>query len=294
MTRTSSKLGITLCLLLLGILAAIPAFAGSAVIGSVAGSKNATLAGQALLPNTTIFSGDSLRVSDGVAVVAVGSSSRMVFGQETVASFLRDTDEVTVLLSRGSVSLYHPNDGVALRVKAGEVSVLPGKGFKTLGEVAMIGGAVRITAKEGVLRVEGNGRAVDVAKGRTITISAKPARTPKGGPGGPAVGAVGGGSALQVATLGAAGAAAVLAGVSISRANDARDAAAAAGATAAQADADAKAAIAAANAANATAGAADADAISVGCALNQLAHTAGISPPSPFTPPSGTTCPPEI
>ncbi|HEY6293431.1 MAG TPA: hypothetical protein VI455_17910, partial [Terriglobia bacterium] len=55
-------------LLLLGVLAAAPVYAGSAVIGSVAGSLNATVGGQALLPNTVIFSGDSLQVKDGAAV----------------------------------------------------------------------------------------------------------------------------------------------------------------------------------------------------------------------------------
>jgi len=105
----SSKLLIarlSLCLILLGLVAAVPAFAGSAVVGSVAGSMNATVSGQALLPNTTLFSGDSLQVKDGVAVVALGSTSRLVFGHDTVASFLRDSNEVTVLLSQGNVAVF--------------------------------------------------------------------------------------------------------------------------------------------------------------------------------------------
>ena len=96
-----------LCLVLLGLVAALPAFAGSAVVGSVAGSMNATVGGQTLLPNTTLFSGDSLEVKDGVAVVALGSASRLVFGRDTVASFLRDSNEVTVLLGQGNVSVFH-------------------------------------------------------------------------------------------------------------------------------------------------------------------------------------------
>jgi len=88
--------------------ATVPALAGSAVVGSVAGSTNATVGGQSLLPNTTIFSGDSLQVRDGVAVVAIGKSGRMVFGRDTVASFSRDASEVTVLLSQGTVSYSTP------------------------------------------------------------------------------------------------------------------------------------------------------------------------------------------
>jgi len=96
----------SLYLILLGLVSVVPAFAGSAVIGSVAGSMNATVSGQTLLPNTTLFSGDNLQVKDGVAVVALGSASRMVFGHDTVASFLRDSNEVTVLLSQGNVSVF--------------------------------------------------------------------------------------------------------------------------------------------------------------------------------------------
>ncbi len=46
-------------------------FAGSAVIGSVAGTMNAALGGHVLAPTATVFSGDSLQVSDDVAVVAI-------------------------------------------------------------------------------------------------------------------------------------------------------------------------------------------------------------------------------
>ncbi|HEV2382932.1 MAG TPA: hypothetical protein VG206_24465, partial [Terriglobia bacterium] len=67
-----STMGIALRTLLrfglLSALAAAPLYAGSAVVGSVAGSLNATVGGQALVPSTVIFSGDSLQVKDGAAV----------------------------------------------------------------------------------------------------------------------------------------------------------------------------------------------------------------------------------
>jgi len=119
----------SLFLILLGLVAAVPAFAGSAVVGSVAGSMNATVGGQTLLPNTTLFSGDSLQVKDGVSVVALGNASRMVFGRDTVASFLRDSNEVTVLLGQGNVSVFHEADGMPVRMKVGDVSVVPVSGF---------------------------------------------------------------------------------------------------------------------------------------------------------------------
>ncbi len=324
MSSKNLKWRVSLFLLLWGVVAARTALAGSAVIGSVAGSRNATIGGQVVLPNTTIVSGDSLQVNNGAAVVAVDGASRMVFGRDTTAAFLRSADEVTVLLSRGSLSMYHPGDGGALRVKVGDLSVMPARGFKTLGEVAMVGGSVVVTAKEGSLRVEGNGSAVEVARGKTITLPTTAARassSPR-----PAAGAVAG-IGWQVASVAAGGTSAVLSGVAISHANSARDAAnsastaaSAASTAATQADADAKAATAAATAATAAgtaattaANTADADAIAataaanaattaavadatiinaVGCAIDKVNPNVTVNgvKVSPYTPPAGKTC----
>jgi len=276
------KMFVALMVLAAALAVSLPMFAGSAIVGSVAGSMNATLGGQALVPNTTVFSGDSLQVKDGAAVVAVGPASRLVFGRETVASFLREAGEVTVLLGQGNVSMYQGQAGVGLRVKVGTVSVVPSTGFKTLGEVAMVNGAVVVTAKEGKLRVEGNGPAVDVAKGKTITVNAKAARAPQGGAGA----SVNAATALQVGSIAAGGTSAVLSGVAISRAGDAKDAAAAANATAASAVSAAQDAQAAAEAATAAAEAATEAANSAGCALNALNPDAV----SPYVPPDGYSC----
>jgi hypothetical protein len=288
MSTKNAILRVTLFTLLLGIVASVPALAGSAVIGSVAGSMNATVGGQSLLPNTTIFSGDSLQVRDGVAVVTVGSASRMVFGRDTVASFLRDANEITVLLSQGNVSVFHPTDGTSVRVKAGDVSIAPAAGFKTLGEVAMLNGSVVVTAKEGTLQVDDHGTTKNVAKGQTIVIAPKTAQKKGGGAGWGG----GGSTGLEVAAVGAGGAAAILAGVGMSRANDAKTNAANAitaanAATAAANTANTTAQGAATSAAAAAAAAADAD-FFAGCAYNM--STTGL-PDSPYVPPAGKPCP---
>jgi len=269
--------------LLLAMIALLPVLAGSAVVGSVAGSMNATVGGQALLPNTTIFSGDSVQVRDGVAVLAVSSTNRMVLGRDTLASFLRDNNAVTVLLSQGNVSVFHASDGAPVEVKAGAVSVAPAKGFKTLGEVAMLNGSVVISAKEGTLDVNDHGAVKKVTKGQTIVIAPKAKNSGKGG----AQGGWGGGgsTALEVAAVGAGGAAAILAGVAISKADDATTA----GNNATSA---ANAATSAANTANSTATTAASNAASAqlyaGCTYNFVVTG---TPDSPFVPPSGETCP---
>jgi hypothetical protein len=249
------------------------ALAGSAIIGSVAGSKNATIDGQALAPNTTVFSGDSLRVKEGAAVVAVGRGSRLVFGEETVASFLREGTEVTVLLGQGNVVLYQGQAGVNLAVKVGEIKIAPTGGYKTLGEIAMVNGAVVVKAREGKLRVEGNGPAVDVVKGKTLTVkeARRAGRAPQGG------GTVSAATALQVGSIAGSGVSAVLGGVAAKKAGDAQDAADAATAAATDAQAEAADAAAAAQAAGNAANAA-------GCAVNEATGT------SVYTPPPGFSC----
>ncbi len=275
----------SLYLILLGLVAVAPVFAGSAVVGSVAGTMNATVGGQTLLPNTTLFSGDSLQVKDGVAVVALGNASRMVFGRDTVASFLRDSDEVTVLLGQGNVSVFHDVSGTPVRMKIGDVSVVPVSGFKTLGEVAMLNGTVIVTAKDGALRVdEGNGKVVNVAKGKTLTVTPQ-MKAPQGGG---SAGRCCGGSAgvWPIVATAAAGAAAILAGVAVSRAGNANTNATDAASAAAAA---ASAAAAATSAAEAAASAEAASENSLGCALNVLANSLG--EPSPYAPPTGYSCP---
>jgi hypothetical protein len=273
-----SKLGImrlSLCLVLLGLVAAVPVFAGSAVVGSVAGSMNATVGGQTLLPNTTLYSGDSLQVKDGVAVVALGSGSRIVFGRDTVASFLRDSNEVTVLLGQGSVSVFHDVAGMPVRMKIGDVSVVPVSGFKTLGEVAMLNGAIVVTAKEGMLRVEGNGPATDVAKGKTITL-VPGANAPQGGGKPVGAGRCCGTSAWAIAATAVAGGALIFAAVAESRAGKAESNAAAADTAAAAAASAAAAAASAAAAANSAAiNAAD-------CAADAYEHALSPSAPPPY------------
>jgi len=294
MFKNVFKIPSLLGVLLVALMAVVPALAGSAVVGSVAGSMNATVEGQPLIPNSVIFSGQSLSVKDGAAVIATNSGARMVLGRDTSASFLRDQNQLTLQLARGNVSLYQPDGNSTLRVTAGSVSVAPASGFKTLCQVAMVGDAVVVTAEKGSLRVEGNGAPVQLDQGKTMTIRPRNSRAPQASGGSQHFGG-GGSEALEVGAIAAGGVAAILAGIGMSRAGDARDAANAA-------DSDAKAATAAANAADSDAKAADSDAIAatsaantaasyavgVGCALNTFSFEVGV--PSPYTPPTGQHC----
>jgi len=275
---------------LLAALAVAPMFAGSAVVGSVAGSLNATVGGQALVPNTVIFSGDSLKVQDGAAVIALENGNRMAFGRETEASFLRETGAVEVVLGQGDVSMYQADARTGLKVKAGDYEVAPASGYKTLGEVAMLNGVVTVSSKEGTLRVAGAGRTVEVGQGKTLTLGTKTARAPQPQTGGSQKLSGNTDVLLDAGALAAGVVAAILAGISIKRADDAKSAAEAANATAATAASNASAAASAASAADSDAIAAANNANLTGCAINVIAQDFGITP-SPYIPPSPYSCP---
>ena len=280
MAKKDASVRVSLFLLVLGLLAAGSAFAGSLIVGSVAGATHASLGGQALVAGNTIFSGDDLEVRDGAAVVTVGSGSRMVFGKDSVASFGRDASEVTAFLSKGSASVYHPaEDQALLRLRIGNLSIVPGKGFKTLGEVAMTGDMLIVTTKEGLLRAEGNGKTTEIPQGQSAKFIAKVSRSPQQAGGAQTYGG-GGSSAVMWIAVAAGATAAVFAGLAMSRASDAKDASNAATAAANKADSDALAAKDAANTANQ-------NSIAAGCALNTLFPDVT---PSPFTPVGGS-CP---
>ena len=280
MATKGASARVSLLLLIFGLLAAGSAFAGSLIVGSVAGATNASLGGQALVAGNTIFSGDNLRVSDGSAVVTIGSGSRMVFGKDSVASFGRNASEVTAFLSKGNVSVYHPEEDQALlRLRIGNLSIVPGKGFKTLGEVAVTTDTLIVTTKEGSLRVEGNGKTTEIPKGQSAKFIPKVARSPQQAGGAQTYGG-GGSSAVMWIAVAAGATAAILAGLAMSRASDAKDASNAATAAANKADSDAVAAGAAATTANQ-------NSVAAGCALNKLFPG---SNPSPFQP-VGATCP---
>jgi hypothetical protein len=280
-------------LLLLGVMAAVPGYAGSAVVGSVAGSLNATVGGQALAPNTVIFSGDSLQVRDGAAVIALDNGNRMAFGRETEASFLREANAVEVLLAHGNVSMYQADNRTGLAVKAGDYEIVPAAGYKTLGEVAMLNGVVTVTSKQGSLKVAGAGRTLQVAQGKTVSLNTTTARTPAPQTGGSQSLSSSTDELLDVGALAAGVVAAILAGISISRADDAKTAADNATSAADAAAAAANSALSAANSANSSALQAATNANLAGCALNtwnnQL-YGYGVYP-SPYEPPAGYTCP---
>ena len=152
-------------------IAATAVAGGPEAVGSLVGSRNATLDGQPPLAHTVLLSGDKLTVNDGLAMVTLDRGNRMALGADSEASFLREAKTLTVLMARGSLSLYLPLDGSGLRVKAGDVTVAPVQSEKVLAEIAVAGGMLEVSVNDGSVKIEKDGTTSDVAKGHTMAIA---------------------------------------------------------------------------------------------------------------------------
>ncbi len=223
MTRFT-KIRLAVVVFGVGLVAAAPAFAGSVVVGSVLGATEATMGPELVIPGSAVFSGDDLRIRNGVAVVTVGQGSRIVFGRDSLARFERESDSVTTILADGSISVFHPlGDKTDLHFRIGNVTITPARGYETLGEVVMNSNALVISASQGLLTVQANGTTTSVTKGHSMNLIPKASRAPQTGVAQKV--AIDWPQTLLWAGAGASGVAAILAGISISRSSDAKGAA---------------------------------------------------------------------
>ena len=186
------------------------------LVGQVTLTQATTLDGRPVKAQTTVFSGDTLAVGEGVAVLVFGSGSQIRLGSDTVASFVKEGDAITVQLEKGIVSISSAKDGL-IKVTATGVEITPVGGFKTIGHIAMLGatpGSLSVTAREGSLKISRPGsNPVTVTSGSTITIrtqAAAGAPAPQGGSGG----------ALAAAAVALSGGALITSAVAASKAGD--------------------------------------------------------------------------
>jgi hypothetical protein len=250
----------------LSMLTAVPSFAGTVVVGSVAGGTDATVGSEKLVPGYTLFSGDNVHVQKGQAFINVGHGTHLVFGQNTSVSLDKGSDGVTAYLSKGSVSLVHPGeDSDSVRLKIGNLMIVPGQGFATVAQVAATDRELVISTASGMVRVEADGKTIEIPKGKAAHFVPKTQAPQQAG----APKFSGGHDWVLNAFAVLATTAIVLAIIALSRSNDA---------------------IHTANQAKAAAEQANQNAIAAGCALDLVVAQNNLQPPSPFVPVGGT-CP---
>ena len=167
-------------LLLSCAISGLPSTAGSIIVGSAIEGVNATLSRRELRAGATVLNGDRLQVQEGTALVGLEDGSRITLGKQTLVWFQKESRGVTTVVEQGTVDFLHPaRKDSGMRLQMADVEVVPGKGFETLGEIAMSGDTLVVMTREGSLRVEGGGKSVEVGQGKMITLHSYPARAPQ-------------------------------------------------------------------------------------------------------------------
>jgi hypothetical protein len=122
----------------------------------------------------TVLSGDSLVVGDGAAVIKLAGTARVIIRRDTQVSFQREQDGAALaLLARGDLSFSSYGDSPEIRVRTGNITILPAIHLRTQGVVTIKEGALRIMASSGTVRVEGAGQPMDIAEGKVVQFQSE-------------------------------------------------------------------------------------------------------------------------
>lgn len=190
-----SKCGIPLAVIVMVLCRAAPALepARHVVVGFVLAGKYATISGKPVQAASTILSGDRVSAGRTAATLAIAGGGKITIGQDAQVTFRREQNEVLALLDSGGILFSGLNDATGFRVRAGNISVAAKRGWNAAAIVEVTTTTLAVAAREGFVRVEGDGHAIDLTKGRAIQLA--PALNSDTGGGGS--GGAGGGAARR-------------------------------------------------------------------------------------------------
>jgi ferric-dicitrate binding protein FerR (iron transport regulator) len=163
---------------------AVPAWSTPAVVGTTAASQSATVRGNALLPGSTVFSGDTIQVgAGGTASIAVTGGTQVRVGPGSQVRLSREKEGTRIEIGRGSASFLVPSDA-SFEARLADATIRStGKG-PTVGVVlvADIRKAL-IAAEKGelIVRTAHDARSVTLKEGEGVEVSLVP--DPQGGGG---------------------------------------------------------------------------------------------------------------
>jgi len=143
-------------------------------------SGSSALNGNALVLETTLFSGDNVSTqADGLAVILLPQGDQIHLGPASAVSVTEAGDGLVVSLERG-MTLTRSGHGRTVSVNAAGVLVQPA-GLASY-EVAIDGGAIFVSSREGSVEVQGTNESFVVPAGKTMKfeLAASTAAGPMG------------------------------------------------------------------------------------------------------------------
>lgn len=133
---------------LLTVLLACPAWTSPNVVGTTAASKAATVRGSALLPGSTIFSGDTIETGrQGSASISVTGGAQVRVGSESRIRLTRADEKARLELTRGRAA-FRVSNGAPFEARFADATLRPASGDAAVAFINMTGERTALIAAE--------------------------------------------------------------------------------------------------------------------------------------------------
>ena len=161
---------------------AIPASPTSSIVGTTAASQSATVRGSALIPGSTIFSGDTIQVgTNGTVSIAVTGGAQVRVGPGSQVRLSREKEKTRLEIGRGSAS-FRVTPDVPFEARLADATIR-GTGEGPAVGVVLVADMTKalIAAEKGelVVRTAHDARSVTLKEGEGVEVSLAP--DPQGG-----------------------------------------------------------------------------------------------------------------
>ena len=166
------------------VILAVPTWSTPTVVGTTAASQSATVRGNALLPGSTIFSGDTIQVGAGGTVsIAVTGGAQVRVGPGSQVRLSREKEKTRLEIGRGSASFLVTSDA-PFEARLADATIRSTGSGPTVG-VVLVADMTKalIAAEKGelVVHTAHDARSVTLKEGEGVEVSLAP--DPQGGSG---------------------------------------------------------------------------------------------------------------
>lgn len=170
--------------LLLILLLACPAWSNPGIVGTAAASRAATVRGNALLPGSTIFSGDTIEVAaKGSASIAVNGGAQVRVGPGSQVRLSREKETALLEIGRGSAA-FRVTQSTPFEARLADATIRGTGKEPAVGVVLMRDAKTALIAAEKgelVVSTAYEGKSVTLKEGEGVEVTLAPA--PQGGGG---------------------------------------------------------------------------------------------------------------
>ncbi len=163
------------------ILLSSPAWSAPNIVGTVASSQSATVQGTALIPGTTVFSGDTIEVGPrGTARIALPGGAQVEVAENSRVRVSRASERTQFEVTRGG-AIFRTSEQAPVEVRLAEVTVRAASGSSAIGLVAMLNpnsAAVQSEKGELVVTTDYDSKTVTLREGEVAEVKLEPADSP--------------------------------------------------------------------------------------------------------------------